>query len=141
MRSRVRQCNFAGCSEISKLYRRSKGQLVDVAQSMKQCLPDNIGVDAQTVLNWMTMIFDVWRQEHYESEYEKEHPFEVLQIPSEDEQQVKIRDLQTGEWRSFMIKCSDTERLDEMYCHLEKDGFDPEPSVDDYMKKLRNGVG
>jgi len=141
MRTKVRLCDFAGCDEIAQWYRKSKGQIVKVCTTHEALLArqhwgrriDYSELDEDDIRRLETKVY--W------NEYEKKHPFEVMLTPSEDEREVKVHDLQTSEWRSFMIKGSDTERFDEAYRHLEKEGFDPKPSIDDYVKKLRNGVG
>jgi ribosomal protein S6E (S10) len=83
---------------------------------------------------------DRLRTKVYWAEYDKEHPFEVLMSKSAEQMKVRVSDLLTGEWRSFTIQTSDLEKLSDNQIKSERKGFVPKPSIDEYIRKLQDGI-
>ena len=133
-------CDFKGCDEIAQWYRKKKGELV------KLCSKHYASLDR---MRWGRRVEeseldedDIRYLEEKEQmkESEKKDPFEVRLYELADEWKVRVEDRQTGEKRSFAIKNSDYEGFDEIYHDLQRKGFSPKPSIDEYVKRLRNGV-
>ncbi len=69
------------------------------------------------------------------------NPFEVIIERLKDGTiKARIKDKQTNETRSFIIMDSDFERLNKTYGDLEIKKSLPKPSIDEYIKSLRNGI-
>jgi hypothetical protein len=140
MRKKMWKCSFKGCEEIAQWYRKSKGQVIKACTKHEALLArEHWG----RRVDYSELTEEDIRQletQEYWTEFAKEHPFEVLLSLLEDGYKVRIRDRETGEWRSLVVKKSDMERFNERYSDLERKRFATKPSIDDYVEKLRNGA-
>lgn len=140
MRRKMWTCDFEGCTEIAQWYRKSKGQIIKVCKKHEARLAkehwgrrvDYTELDMEDMCRLET--------KELRSEFDKEHPFDVELSQLDDGRKVRVRDSQTREVRSFMVRSADMERFHENYRNLEKKGFFTKPSVDDYVEKLRSGM-
>ncbi len=140
MKKKIWTCDFEGCDEIAQWYRKQKGELLRLCTKHEAYLArkhwgkrldtSELGEDDMRYLE----------EKEFKKESEKKRPFEVILFPLEDgTTKVKIRNRQTGERRSFVVKGTDEKRrLHETYNELEREGFSQKPSIDDYVKRLRN---
>jgi hypothetical protein len=139
--SKIWKCDFEDCEEVAQWYRRGKGRLV------KLCTKHEVYLSKQ---HWGKRVdFSELNEEDIRylegkerrAEFTKRHPFDVRFYPLEDKTtKIAIRDRQTGEWRSFIIKDSDIGKFGETYSDLERKGFSPKPSIDDYVKTLKEMI-
>jgi len=133
-------CDFKGCGELAQWYRRSKGQIVKLCTKHKAYLArqrwgkrvDHSELSEDDMRRLKTKVY--W------NEYDKKHPFSVMESLVENGLKVRVSDIQTGEHRSFVVKNSDTETFGENFSKLERRGFVTKPSIDDYVKKLKDGT-
>jgi len=128
-------CDFIGCNEIAQWYRRRKGRLVKLCTKHEVHLArEHWGKRLdETELNEYDMSYLEAKERR--KELAKKHPFGVRIHKLEGGWRVTIEDEETGEKRSFVVR--DIEQFEERYFELEREGFYPKPSVDEYMEKLR----
>ena len=141
MKRKLWKCDFKGCEEIAQWYRKRKGEL------LKLCTKHEVYLASQHYgrsLDLSELDEDDIRyleRKEYKKELEKKEPFDVGLFSLEDgTRKVRIRDRQTDETRSFIIKDTDLSRFFETFANLERKGYSPKPSIDDYVKMLRDGV-
>jgi hypothetical protein len=133
-------CDFNGCDELAQWYRRSKGQIVKLCTKHEALLArqhwgkrvDYSELSEEDMRRLKTKV--------YRDEYKKEHPFDVRTEWVEDGWKVRVSDIQTKEWRYFVINKLDLEKLQDNHSKLERKGFDPKPTIEDYIKGLKYGV-
>lgn len=133
-------CDFEGCDEIAQWYRRSKGQILKLCTKHEALLSRKHWGRSVDYTELTEADMDRLRTKVYWAEYDKEHPFEVLMSKSAEQMKVRVSDLLTGEWRSFTIQTSDLEKLSDNQIKSERKGFVPKPSIDEYIRKLQDGI-
>ena len=133
-------CDYKGCEENAQWYRKRKGKLLKLCTKHEgEFARKHWGRHVDfSELNEDDINYLKWKE--YRKELAKKEPFEVKEFPLKEGLKVSIKDKQTNERRSFTIKESDSVRFIETYIDLKKEGFSPKPSIDDYVKKLRNGI-
>lgn len=140
MTRKIWTCDFQGCNEIAQWYRKRKGRLIKVCTKHEARLArEHWGrrVDFSE-LNDDDIRYLEWKE--WKKELVKKEPFEVLLFQLEDGLKVRVRDRQTNEWRLFTVKGIEEEKIYEAYSGLQRKGFSPKPSIDEYVKKLRKYV-
>jgi len=137
---RMFTCDYKNCDEFAQWYRRFKGKLLTLCTKHEaEFARKHWGrsIDASELNN-----DDIRHLEskEEEKEYQKTHPFEVRLFSAENgTRKITIRDSETGERRSFILKETELGKFDDIYKDLEREGFSPKPSIDEYVKRLRNG--
>ena len=133
-------CDYKNCDEFAQWYRRFKGKLLTLCTKHEVEFarkPWGRSIDASE-LNDDDIRYLERKEE--EKEYRKAHPFEVRLFSAENgTRKITIRDSETGEKRSFILKETELGKFDDIYKDLEREGFSPKPSIDEYVKRLRNG--
>lgn len=134
-------CDYEGCDEFAQWYRKLKKDLLKLCTKHEaEFARKHWGKDIHASELDDDDIRYLERKEE-KKEYRKAHPFEVRLFSAENgTRKIKIRDSETGERRSFILKETDLGKFDEIYKDLEREGFSPKPSIDEYVKRLRNGV-
>ena len=134
-------CDYKGCDDFAQWYREVDGQILTFCSKHEaECHRRRIGkkideskLDEQDIL------------ELEEKEREREHrlkkPFYVKQLSIENGiAKIRIYDRQTNERRLFSLKEEQLETFNQNYISLDKKGFSPKPSIEEYIKSLRNGL-
>lgn len=141
MRNRkVWTCDFKGCNDFAQWCRKRNGNLLTLCTKHEADLARRHWgrrIDASE-LNEDDIRYLEGKERR--KELAKKKPFEVRLYKLEDGWKIRIKDKQTDERRSFVIKHADLRRFDETFSDLEREGFSPKPSIDDYVKRLRNSV-
>jgi len=134
----VYTCDYKGCNDFAQWCRKQKGRLLTLCTKHETELARlHWGRNVDTSKLSKDDIRYLERKER-KKEFAEKHPFDVRFVSLEDgTRKVRIRDKQTDEKRSFVLKDADYKSFFEIYEDLEREGFSPKPSIDEYMKRLR----
>ena len=133
-------CDYKGCDEFAQWCRKLKGKLLTLCTKHEAYFARKHWGKHLDVSQLDNNDIRYLERKERKKEYRKRHPFEVRLFSSEDgTRKVRIRDRPTDESRSFVLKDADFESFCETYKDLEREGFSPKTSIDEYVKKLRSG--
>ena len=130
-------CDYKGCDEFAQWCRVYKGELLTLCTKHHALVGRKKWGKHLDVSKLSEDDIRYLVRKERRKEFERRHPFDVRLFGLENGWKIKVRDLQTDEKRSFVIKKSDLGRFNENFTELERKGFSPKPSIDDYVKKLR----
>ena len=136
-------CDFKECEEIAQWYRKRKRELLKLCTKHEAYLARQHYGGSLDLSELNEDDIRYLEGKERRKEFAKRHPFDVRLYSLEDGTtgfRIRVRDRETDEWRSFVLKKSDHGRFDENYRDLERKGFSPKPSIDEYVKSLRNGI-
>jgi len=139
---RMCTCDYKGCDEFAQWYRRFKGKLLTLCTKHEAEFarkPWGRSIDASKLNNDDIRYLETKEEK---KEYQKTHPIEVRLHPLENGTwKIRIRDSETDEKCSFIVEETDFYgKFSENYKALEREGFSPKPSIDEYVRRLRKGI-
>ena len=131
-------CDYKRCDDYAQWVREHKGELFTLCTKHHALLDRKKWSKHLDVSKLSEDDIRYLLRKERRKESARRHPFEVRDYPLDDGTiKVRIRDKQTGERRSFVVKPDEKRKFIESFSDLEKRGFSPKPSIDQYVKKLR----
>lgn len=140
--SKIWKCDFEDCEEIAQWYRKRKGQLVKLCTKHEAYLSKEHWGKRVDFSELDENNISYLERKEYKRESVKRIPFEITLRFLEDRTiRVLVRDRQTNEWRSFVVKnTDDLEGIDKISRDLEEGKFSKKPSIHDFVKMLEKAV-